>query len=71
MDAILPTNCRTVYRERIIHVTQRSPAHPKLAQLIAVQSVGCRATQTHLKHTWYTLGTRAGKEVTFRVTTHG
>ena len=33
MDALVPTNCRTVYRERIIHVTQRSPrAHPELAQ---------------------------------------
>ena len=51
-----------------IHETQRSPrAHPELAQLTTVQSVGRRATWTHLKH----LGTRAEKEVTFRVTTRG
>ena len=58
MDAFVPTNCRTVYRERTIHVTQRSPrAYPELAQLTAaVQSVGCGATWTHLKHvvhSWY------------------
>ena len=66
MDALVPTNCRIAYRKRIILVTQRSPrAHPELVQLTAVQFVGCRATWTHLKH----LGTRAGKEITFRVTT--
>ena len=49
MDALVPTNCRTVHRERITHVTQRIPrAHLELAQITTVQSVGCRAAWTHL-----------------------
>ena len=38
MDALVPTNCQVVCRERIIHVTQRNTrAHPELAQLTAVR----------------------------------